>query len=74
MTLSTKPEVHDVSQRRQRRTEPQGHRQHAQISDDVEVGPWCGLGVREQTDRQTHTHTHTEREREREKLINMIGG
>jgi len=30
-------------------------------SDKLYPGPCCSLGMRPQTDKQTHTHTHTHR-------------
>jgi len=51
VTSSTKPEVHNVSQRRQRRTEP-GHRGSAQKNSWRSVQRFQRY-VRRQTDTQT---------------------
>jgi len=50
MTSSTKPEVHNVSQRRQRRAEPQSQATFAKNS-----AMWFSSYV----SRQTHKHTHS---------------
>jgi len=53
VTSSTKPEVHNVSQRRQRRTEP-GHRGSAQKNREDRSS-----GSRDMfADRQTHRQTN----------------
>jgi len=53
---STKPEVHNVSQRRRKRSS-QGHRQHGQkLVKIAHVIP----EISSRTDRQTDRHTHTD--------------
>jgi len=58
MTSCTKPEVYSMSQRRQRRTEPQPQaiNVHRKFGEVWSCSSWDILAYR-QTDRQTHTHT-----------------
>ena len=53
MTSSTKPEVHNISQRRQ------GHRQRAQKFDEVRVCDFRVMRADGQTDKQTKTDGET---------------
>ena len=60
ITLSTKPEVHDVSQRRHRMTEPGPYRQHAEKwqSSNVWFSTYAKYFANRQTDIQTDRYTH----------------
>jgi len=62
MTSSVKPEVHNVSLRRQRRTEPQPWVQ--QFADPI-FGDMLA-------DRQTHTHRHTRPDRQTDTDITIL--
>ena len=56
-TSSIKPEVHNVAQRRQRRTEPRP--QGIRTQNFARIGPSVPE-ICSRTDRQTHTHTQTD--------------
>ena len=61
VTASIKPEVHNVSQRRQRRTKSRPQGIHTQ--NFVTIGPAFQRYDRGQTDRQTHRQTDTPTDR-----------
>ena len=61
ITISTKPEVHNVSPRRQRRTEPRRHATRTKNWWNSAV--WFSSYASGQTDRQTYTHVSSSNKR-----------
>ena len=71
LTWSIKPEVHNVLQRRQRRTEPRPQR--IAIKHFAKISP-AVPEICSQTDRQTNTQTHTHRQTDRNTPLPYLGG